>query len=122
MGSGYSDGIFVVAHDLTEQFGSVHVRDAFTDNSLEFRIVRMDCSSIDDQINIVGDVFSFLSIDDRRAMMFKFFSNRRGFHIRTGDGKTAFKKDLCQTAHADAANTHKMDFYRTVKVNFIHIK
>ena len=40
--------------------------------------------------------------------------------IGTGDGKMLMFEYFSKTAHADAADTDKMDMYRVLKIDFIH--
>ena len=50
MGAGYSDGHFIVFHDLTQELCAGKHGNTKADRFLIFRIVRMDGCSIDDQI------------------------------------------------------------------------
>ena len=80
----------------------------------------MDSCCIDDKVDLICNVACGLSDVDQSAHVRKFICHIGCFHIRTGNFEPLFYKDLCKTAHADTADSHKMYIYWMIKINFIH--
>ena len=122
MSSGYSDRGIVVAHDLSEKLCPGEHWDSFFLCTGKFRVVRMDCCCIDNDINRILNVGSTLSIVESCTLAFKKGGQRAFFRVGTGDGKALLQENFGQSAHADSANTNKMDGDWFVKVYLIHNK
>ena len=56
MCSGYGNGSLVIIHKLAQKLRAGEHRDIFVCGSLKFRIVRVDRSSIYNDVNIVCDI------------------------------------------------------------------
>ena len=72
----------------------------------------MDGCGIYHQIDVVSDIFRTLADGDACSLCFQMAGKLAGFLIGTGDGEISGQKDLCQRAHADTADTDKMNMYR----------
>ena len=109
MCTGYSDGVCVFAHDLTQQMGSVHQGDAFFICGFQFGIVGTDRCCVNHQIYIVCDIFCSVAIVDMDAQAFQMFCHRTFLDICAGYSAATVNQDLCQTGHADAADTDEIN-------------
>ena len=81
----------------------------------------MDCCCIDNDINRILNVGSTLSIVESCTLAFKKGGQRAFFRVGTGDGKALLQENFGQSAHADSANTDKMDMKRFMEVYLIHV-
>ena len=120
VGAGYSDGQFIIFHDLSQKFGSGEHRQPHVFRLLKFRIVRVDGSSVYHQLDIVGNIGGPLADIDSGTFGFQLLCQIRSFGVRTGDDKVFLQKDLGQSAHTDAADPDKMNVHRFMKINLIH--
>ena len=60
------------------------------------------------------------AFDDLRSQFAELLHNLRRISIRPRDPKALLQEYLCKTAHADAADAHKVDGNRMLKIKFIH--
>ena len=104
MGSAYSDGILISAHDLAQKNGPCYVRDLVLHNSYILRIIRTDRRCKDDEIDVGCYIFLLLADNDFDAVSSQFIGNGRSGAVRSGDLKASAAKDLCETAHGDSAD------------------
>ena len=120
VGSGYTNGRFVVFHNLTQQFCTGQHGKRLACGFCKFRIVRMDGSRVDDHINARNNIGSFLTVKDLRSFGDQ-VSGKIGFlRIRTGYGKSFLQKNFRKTTHTDAADADKMYMAWLFKVYLIH--
>ena len=83
-------------------------------------VILPDCSGVDDEVNVLRDIGSFLSVKYGDSHLLQ-MPGEPGFPgIGAGDGKVLIFEYFSKTAHADAADTDKMDMYRVLKIDFIH--
>jgi len=61
------NGIAVAGHDLAEQGGTVHHRNAGRSRRHVFRIVAVNSCRIDDGIDIIRDILGALTVFDLRS-------------------------------------------------------
>ena len=120
VGTGNCDRCIVVTHDLTEKFRTCEHWKPFFFCTGEFRVVRMDCCCINNHVHIIFDVGCTLSVVNYGTALFQGTGQRTGLGIGTGDLKIFFQKDLCEAAHADAADADKMYMDWFMKVYLIH--
>ena len=121
MCTGNSDRCVVIAHDLSEELGPGEHRDAFGCRTGEFRVVRMDSCRIDNDLDRFFNIRSPLTIENLGSALFKRSGKRAFLSIGTGHCEVFLQQDFRKTAHADAADTDKMDMQWFVKVYLIHI-
>ena len=81
------NAVFVVQHDLTEELRPCQHRNISAFHFYKFRIVRMNGCGIYDKINIIGDIFCFLSYENAGAQILQNLCDLRFLHIGTGYGK-----------------------------------
>ena len=81
------NAVFVVQHDLTEELCPCQHRNISAFHFYKFRIVRMNGCGIYDKINIIGDIFCFLSYENAGAQILQNLCDLRFLHIGTGYGK-----------------------------------
>ena len=72
----------------------------------------MNGCCVNDKIDVIGDIFSTLTDRDMGTFGFKVMGKFAGFLVGTGDCKVSGEQNLCQRAHADAANADKVNMYR----------
>ena len=80
----------------------------------------MDCSSVYNSLNGIGNIGGALSVVDFCAFFFQSSGKRAFFCVRAGDSEAFFKKNLSQSAHTDTADADKMNGYRFFEVYLIH--
>ena len=114
------DGIFITAHDLSQQNGSCYVRNIVFHDSNIFGIVGADRRSEHYQIDVRRDILLLLSDDDVNAVCGKSIRERALRSVRTGDLKASALKYSCQTAHGNPADPRKIDVDRGVEVELNH--
>ena len=120
VGTGNGDRCIVVTHDLAEKFRTCEHWEPFFFCTGKFRVVRMDRCCVDNHIDIIFDIGCTLSVVDDGTTFLECTCKRTGFGIGTGDTEVFLKKDLGKAAHADAADTDKMNMKRFMKVYLIH--
>ena len=121
MGSGNCDWGIVVAHDLTKKLGSGQHWNAFFHCTGIFRVIRMNGCSVNYKFYIVCNIGSALSVKDACTFPGKGIRKRAFFGIRAGNLEVLAEKNLSKSAHADSANTDKMDMKRFMEVYLIHV-
>ena len=60
--AGDGDRILIILHDLTDHFCTFHHRDAHCLGCLKFRIVRVNGCRVDNQIDVICNIFGGLAI------------------------------------------------------------
>jgi len=120
MCTGNCDRSIVVTHDLSEKLGSCQHRETFFLRAGEFRVVRMDGSCINNNLNRIGNIGSALTIVDLCTFAFQKTGQGAFLGVRTGNCETLFQKYFSKSAHTDTANTDKMDRERFMEVYLIH--
>ena len=120
MGTGNRNRCVVVAHDLSKKLCTCEHWKTFLSGAGEFRVVRMDGCCVYNNIYIILDIGSALSIVNHCTALLQCAGKRAGFCIGAGDPEILFKKNLCKAAHADAADSDKMNVKRFMKVYLIH--
>ena len=120
MCAAYGNGRFVILHHLPQklcpgQHGKIH-----SSGGDQFRIIRFDGCSIDDQVNVWGDVFLALSIVDAGALRRQDMSQVRRRSVGAGDLKLFCQKDFCESAHTDAADTNKVYVNWILEIDLVH--
>ena len=118
--SRYCNRHVIIAHDLSQKLGSCEHGKIHLLSFSEFRIVRMDSSSVYNSLNGIGNIGGALSVVDFCAFFFQSSGKRAFFCVRAGDGKSLFKKNLSQSAHTDTADANKMNSHRFFEVYLIH--
>ena len=119
--TGNGDGVAVMLHYLSQKLRSRQHRNAAHLCRRKFRIVRMNRCGIDDHADVIGDILRLLSVENLRSHPFQVSCQVRPVGIRTADRKLVIQKNLCQAAHADAADADKMHSLRFLKIYLIHI-
>ena len=82
----------------------------------------MDGCGIYHKIGTVFDVIGTLTVGNLCTAAGQKISKGRLLGIGTGYGKMSCQQDLCQSAHADAADTDEMDVNGFLKIYLIHNK
>ena len=111
MGTGYSYGVMVFVHDLSQQMGTVSYTDAFFMGCTQFRVIVMDGRGVYHQCDVIGDVFRTMSEVDVDAQALQMFGDSCFLYVGAGYLMTAAGKDLRQTGHADAADADKINMF-----------
>ena len=111
----------VVAHDLTKKLGSGQHWNAFFHCTGIFRVIRMNGCSVNYKFYIVCNIGSGAVRKDACTFPGKGIRKRAFFGIRAGNLEVLAEKDLSKSAHADSANTDKMDMKRFMEVYLIHV-
>ena len=81
----------------------------------------MNGCSVNYKFYIVCNIGSALSVKDACTFPGKGIRKRAFFGIRAGNLEILAEKDLSKSAHADSANTDKMDMKRFIEVYLIHV-
>ena len=89
MGAADSDRRVVVFHQLSEKFRSGQHGKLQLFGTGKFGIIRMYCSGVYDEVDVVCDVFRFLglAIVDVRAAFFEVLGQGRAVPVGAGYGK-----------------------------------
>ena len=80
----------------------------------------MDRCGINHKVDTVYNIGSLLTVKYGCTILRQMICKCRFFVIGSGYGESFFKKNLCESAHTDAANSDKVDVARLIKINFIH--
>ena len=80
----------------------------------------MNGGRINDQFHIGSDIGSALADLDHGPLLGQLSGQGRILGIGAGYEKPFLQKDLCQSAHTDAANPDKMYMEFFFKINLIH--
>ena len=115
VGSGNGNGIVVVVHDLSKQFCTGEHWQSLGSGLCKFRIIRMDCGCVDNQINAGNDIFSTLSIKNLCTFGCEHAGKIGFFCIGPGNRKAFFQKNFSESAHADSANSDKVNMNGVIK-------
>ena len=81
----------------------------------------MDGCSVNHKLYIVCNIGSALSVKNTCTLLRKRIRKGALLGIRTGYLELLTQKDLSKSAHADSANTDKVNMKRFMKVYLIHI-
>ena len=81
----------------------------------------MNGCSVNYKFYIVCNIGSALSVKDACTFPGKGIRKRAFFGIRAGNLEILAEKDLSKSAHADSADSDKVNVYWFLKINFIHI-
>ena len=81
----------------------------------------MDGCSVNHKLYIVCNIGSALSVKNTCTLLRKRIRKGALLGIRTGYLELLTQKDLSKSAHADSANTDKMDMKRFMEVYLIHV-
>ena len=120
MSSGYCNGSLIIFHDLSQQICSGHGWNTFFYGAGKLRVVRVNGSGINHQINAFYNIRSPLTIKNLSAFGCKVIGEGAFFGIRAGNRETFLKKNFSQTAHTDTADTDKVNVDWFIKINGIH--
>ena len=90
VGSGYCDGYLVIFHDLSQQIGTGHHRNIFFFCAGIFRVIRMDRSSVNHQIDTVNNIGCALSVENLCTVRSQMIRQSTFFGIRAGYGESLF--------------------------------
>ena len=118
--SGYGDRHIVVFHELSEKFCTCQHGDLLCNSLHQFRISLVDRSRVYDTVNAGSDIPGFLPVVDMCSFGFELLRKRRFFGIRARNREAFLQQDLGEPAHADPANSDKMNMDRFLKINLIH--
>ena len=115
-----ADCIWVVLHDLTYHLSSLHHRNAEFFGTDKFRIVRVNSRCIDNQVNVISDIFCFLSVYNIYTCAFEMLCDFAFFYIWTTDIEIIFMEQLSKTAHTDSADAYEKYFAWIIKIYLVH--
>ena len=76
--------------------------------------------SVDHQVDVIGDVGCCLTVHNLRSGCCQMVSQLTLMGVRTADAKALPHQNLCQAAHADAADSNKMNSNGFLKIYLIH--
>ena len=76
MRTGNGDRCIVILHQLTEQFGTGQHRNLLGNRFDQFRVVAADRGSINDTVDTINNIGSFLPIKNVGAHFFEFLCQR----------------------------------------------
>ena len=106
------DAVFVVQHDLTEELCPCQHRNISAFHFYKFRIVRMNGCGIYDEINIIGDIFCFLSQNNRNIHFFPLkIDGIPRIVVRACDIVSHTVQNLHQREHSRTTDSNKMDMF-----------
>ena len=86
----------------------------------QFGIIAFNGGGIDDQINVFGEIFFFLSVKYVYTAVFQHTGQIGRGTVGTRYRKALREKDLRETAHTDTADSDEVDADRFVKINLVH--
>ena len=121
MGSGYGDGKTVILHDLSQELCPGQHGKTQGNGPCVFRVVRMNGCRIDHKTGAFFNIGCALSVEDPGSFVRKSPGQRRFLTVRAGNGKSFFHKDLGESAHADPADSDKVDVNRILKLYLVHM-
>ena len=81
----------------------------------------MDGSCVYNQLYTAVNILSALSVMDFYALTFKMPGDGAFVIIGSGDHKATIDENFGKSAHADSADSHKMNFDWSVEIDLIHI-
>lgn len=118
--AGDGDGGGIILHDLAHHGAPRHNRDSEFDGPFVFRVIRFYGRCIYNKGNIVSNIFLVLSIYYLYAEAFQMSGYLALMPVGASDGKAHGVEKLCKSAHADAADSDKMNSAGLFEINFIH--
>ena len=121
MCSGNRDRIFIVPHHLAQEFRTGQHRDAAPFYFLKFRVIRVNRRRVDYHIDAILDILRFLSDIYLRAARLQVIGQLRTVCVRAGHSESLVHQNLCQSTHADTADSDEMDGFWFIKINLIYI-
>ena len=97
------------------------MRDPFFHSSDIFGIVFVNRAGKYDTIDIIGNIPGTLSIKYIDPLSFQSFGEGAFGTVGTGHTEAGILQNLCETAHADTADTYKINGRGVIKVYLIHV-
>ncbi len=120
MGAADGNGSLIILHKLTQQLCPGKTGEMHFPGGGIFGIVLMDGAGENNAVDVSGNIIGSLSIKYSDASCLQHIGQRASGPVRTGHLKACVSQDFRQAAHADAADTHKVDMGGGVKIDFEH--
>ena len=121
MGSSNRDRIFIVPHHLAQELCTGQHRNAAPFYFPKFRVIRVNRCGIDNHVDAILDVLRSLSDIYLRAARLQVIGQLRTVCVRAGHSESLIHQNLCQSTHADTADSDEMDGFWFIKINLIYI-
>ena len=120
MGAGYGDGFLIVFHELSEKLCSGKDRQILRRCRRVLRVIRVDCRCIYNSVDIVSNVLRPLPVDDLCAVGGELIGELGFMGIGAAYCESSLQQDLSQSAHADSADSDKVNVFWFIKIDMIH--
>ncbi len=120
VGAADGNGHLVIFHHLAQKLRTGQGRDAQSAGGSQFRIVGTNRAGIDDQVDVCRDILRLLAVMHDGALLLQRVCERGRGPVGAGYAKALRQKDLCQAAHADAADADEIYMNRTVEIDLVH--
>ena len=120
MGTGYGDGFLIVFHELSEKLCSGKDRQILRRCRRVLRVIRVNSCCVYNSVDIVGNVLRPLPVDDLCAVDGELVGELGLMGIRAAYCESSLQQDLSQSAHADSADSDKVNMFWFIKIDLIH--
>ena len=120
MSSGYGDGFLIVFHELSEKLCSGEDRQVLRRCRRVLRVIRVNSCCVYNSVDIVGNVLRPLPVDDLCAVGGELVGELGLMGIRAAYCESSLQQDLSQSAHADSADSDKVNVFWFIKIDMIH--